>query len=370
MADTRKINAELAMKLGINPVNGLPLRYDNTLSWISKADVKKNLRIIDEQDAVNRFTWYNLPSGLNSRLVERILYYRGQGAFFQLNNKFYFLPYALDGNIDVYGRYRSITPLPFNGQTQTGDDKKQDRAWIQGLSLKPRYEIELIEDFADKTPEEIQAYLDESCVILKDYTEQQGEMNISRKDLNDPILDIMSECIPFMRTALLNNTGVLGMRVGSETEKTRVREAAGGINKAALNGEMYVPIVGELEFQELNSGTIGKSEEYLLAMQALDNLRLSFYGIENGGLFQKKAHILQAEQEMNSGSTGLILRDSLKYRQDFCNIVNSIWGLGIWCEPSEVITNVDMNGDGILGSNEDKGTNMGNVEEDNNDNVL
>ena len=80
---------------GINPKTGLPYKFDEAKTCVSKSDIKKQLRIVDEQNAVNRFTWYNLPEGLNARLLERILYYKGQGAMFFLKDKFYFLPYAL-----------------------------------------------------------------------------------------------------------------------------------------------------------------------------------------------------------------------------------------------------------------------------------
>lgn len=84
---------------------------------------------------------------------------------------------------------------------------------------------------------------------------------------------------------------------------------------------------------------------------------MSLYGLDNGGLFQKKSHMLEAEQEMNAGNVGLILRDSLNQRQTFCNRVNSIWGLGIWCDVSEVVLGIDKTGDGTMGENEDQGTN-------------
>ena len=84
----------------------------------------------------------------------------------------------------------------------------------------------------------------------------------------------------------------------------------------------------------------------MLAMQSLDNFRLSTYGLENGGLFEKKQHILEAENEVNQSSVGLVLQDGLSIRQNFCNIVNSIWDLGIWCEPSEN-TSSDLNNDGV-----------------------
>lgn len=345
---------------GINPQTGLPIKAgDNGISCISKADIKKQLRILDEQDAVNRFTWYNLPSGLNSRLVERILYYKGQAMFFKIKDNFYFLPYALDGTIDVYGRFTDVTPLPFNGSTKAKDGK--ELPWIPGLKRKVAYDIPMPEDYVSEDGEinwdKIEADQDSYCVLLKDYTEQVSQTNISRQILQDPILDVMADMFPFMRTALLNGTGVQGMRVNSQDEYANVEAASRSVNRAALEGKKYIPIVGNVDFQDLAGGELAKAEEFLLAMQSLDNYRLSLYGLDNGGLFQKKSHMLEAEQAMNTGTTGLVMRDSLQNRQDFCNIVNRIFGLQIWCEPSEVVMGMDMNGDMMAGSNEDMGTN-------------
>jgi hypothetical protein len=345
---------------GINPQTGLPIKAgDNGLSCISKSDIKKQLRILDEQDAVNRFTWYNLPSGLNSRLIERILYYKGQAMFFKIKDNFYFLPYALDGTIDVYGRFTDVTPLPFNGSTKAKDGK--ELPWIPGLKRKVAYDIQMPEDYVSEEGEinwdKIEADQENYCVLLKDYTEQISQTNISRQILQDPILDVMADMFPFMRTALLNGTGVQGMRVNSQDEYANVEAASRSVNRAALEGKKYIPIVGNVDFQDLAGGELAKAEEFLLAMQSLDNYRLSLYGLDNGGLFQKKSHMLEAEQAMNTGTTGLVMRDSLQNRQDFCNIVNSIFGLQIWCEPSEVVMGMDMNGDMMAGSNEDMGTN-------------
>lgn len=352
-------DVDTVMAAGINPQTGLPIRMtDNQINSIAKADIKKQLRILDEQDAVNRFTWYNLPSGLNSRLMERILYYKGQGMFFKLQDQFYFLPYALDGTIDVYGRFTSVTPLPFNGKAQTGD---KETPWITGLKRDCVYEVKLPEDYISEDGEilvdKILEAQDSYCVLIKDYTEQISQTNISRQILQDPVLDVMADMIPFMRTALLNGTGIQGMRVNTEDEYSNVEAASRAVNRAALEGKKWVPVVGNVDFQDMTGGEVAKAEEFLLAMQSLDNYRLSLYGLDNGGLFQKKSHMLEAEQKMNTGTTGLILRDSLQCRQDACNIINSIWGLDMWCEPSEVIMGMDANGDGELGSNEDNSTN-------------
>ena len=345
---------------GINPQTGLPIKADEgKISCVSKADIKKQLRILDEQDAVNRFTWYNVPAGLNSRLMERILYYKGQGMFFKIGESFYFLPYALDGTIDVYGRFTEVTPLPFNGTTKSKEGK--ELPWIPGLKRKVCYEVEIPEDYVNQNGEilidKILEKQENSCVLIKDYTEQVSQTNISRQILQDPILDVMADMFPFMRTALLNGTGIEGMRVSSQDEYANVEAASRAINRAALEGKKWVPMTGNVNFQNLTGGAVAKAEEFLLAMQSLDNYRLSLYGLDNGGLFQKKSHMLESEQQMNTGNSGLVMRDSLQCRQDACNIINSIWGLDMWCEPSEVVMGIDMNGDMMLGSNEDMGTN-------------
>jgi hypothetical protein len=128
---------------------------------------------------------------------------------------------------------------------------------------------------------------------------------------------------------------------------------------AALTGDPYVPIVGTIDFQELTDGPVSKSEEYMLAMQSLDNLRLSGYGVDNGGLFEKKAHELQSEADINGGPVGLVLQDGLSIRQNFCNIVNSIWGLGIWCEPAQNIMGADTDGDGLMYDRDDDAESTG-----------
>lgn len=356
------------IQAGINPKTGLPLRMGDCGEEL-KANIKKLLRIMDEQDAINRFVWYNLPIGLNSQLIERILYYKGQGALFfeSATERFYFLPYALDGSIDVYGRFTGIRPLPFNGSLNVQDDdkKKVDAKyqWLNLKRLKPYYDIVVEDDDArwieiskDEKGAEIKIEkiaFEDGCVLLSDYSKQISQTNISRQILQDPLLDVMADCIPFMRTALLNSTGVQGMRVDGQEAASNVYAASKSINDAALVGEKYVPIVGPVEFQDLTDGNVGKSEEFLLAMQSLDNFRLSLYGLENGGLFQKKSHMLEAEQSMNNGNTGIILQDSLALRQRFCDIVNSIWGLNIWVEASETIMNIDRNMDGQIGGDEE-----------------
>lgn len=345
-------NLEPLIQAGIDPKTGLPAKVVDTCDCMIKANIKKLIRIVDEQDAINRYTWYNLPSGLDGQLLERILYYKGQGIFFYLKSakKFFFLPFALSGTIDVYGRFMKVRPLPFNGTSEA--DKKDNKEkipndWISAYDFTPLYEVIELEKLTLKD-------IEDSCVILKDYSEQISQTNIPRQTLQDPLLEVMSECIPYMRTALINSTGIKGMRVNDEDQYSSVEAASKATTRAALNGRKYVPIIGQIDFQDLDDGSTAKSEEFLLAMQALDNFRLGMYGIENGGLFQKKAHVLGAEQDMNSRNAGRVYQDGLTRRQRFCDIVNSVWDLGIYVEASETVTEFDRNFDGEILDEQDQ----------------
>ena len=348
-------NIEPLLAAGINPKTGLPIKFGGSKKAL-KESVKKFLRVIDEQDAVNRYVWYNLPGNITSQELERMLYYKGQLCFFYNKDleEFYFMPYALDGTIDFYGRYNTIHPVPMT----SGTDDKGSKAQAELLS-----EIKLKCVYGIKIDELTEDDIYNSAVLLHDYTKQLSQTIIPRVTINDPILDTMAECVPFMRTNLLLSTGVKGLRVqDADQAAANVLDASKGIEDAALQGEAYVPVVATMEFQDLNSGQVSKSEEYMLAMQSLDNLRLSGYGIDNGGLFEKKAHELQSEADINGGPIGLVMQDGTSIRQNFCNIVNSIWGLGIWCEPAENIIGADTDGDGLAYDRNEQGENSG-VEE-------
>ena len=323
-------DVNLIIQAGINPKNGLPIKAgSNPCSY--KEDIKRFLRIIDEQDAVNRYKWYNLPCNLTSQELERMLYYKGQLCFFYIEEleDFFFMPYALDGTIDFYGRFNSIHPVPMtSGTTENDKQYKAQLDYLSKLNLKCIYDVVPPEKLKEDSYKKY-------TVLLHDYTKQLSQTIISRQVVNDPLLDIMAECIPFMRTSLISGSGIKGVRVNDADQKDSVNDASKSMLNSALTGNPYLPIIGQIEFQELSNGSLLKSEEYMLAMQSLDNFRLSGYGLENGGLFEKKAHILESENDVNQSNVGLVMQDGLEIRQHFCNIVNSIWGLGIWVEANQ-----------------------------------
>lgn len=322
------------IQAGIDPKTKLPLKLESAPNELL-CGMNTILQNLDKQDAVNRYKWYNLPSNLTGTLLERILYYRGQGMFFysSTDDTFYFLPYTLDGTIDIYGRYKQVKAMTFGGGT---DDKDIDTIF----SRVPVYGYDDI-DLASPT---------DSCVLLSDYSKGISQTIIPRSQLQQPLLTAMAEAYPLCRTSLISHSGVKGMRVNDDDEATSVTRASNAVTNAALSGKPWIPITSRVEFQDLTSDSALNSEEYLLYMQSLDNFRLSLYGLDSGGIFEKKSHTLAAEQAMNVSTSSIIYQDGLSLRQQFCDLVNAIWGLGIWCEASETVQG-DTNGDGVAQDN-------------------
>ena len=347
------IDPSLYKMAGIDMKSGLPTRVVDGENL--KASMKHIMRLIDEQDAVNRYKWYNLPCNISSEELERLLYLKGQLCFFYFKDldEFYFMPFALDGSIDFYGRYNRIHPVPMSSGTEEAkEQEKSQRALLSMLKLNVVKAIKSLDELKEED-------LYNSAVILWDYSRQIGQNIIPRADVNGPLLEVIAEIPCFLRTALIASTGVKGMRVNDAEARNEVKIASAQVLNCALSGELATPITSQIEIQELFDGPTGKAQEYLLAMQALENFRLSTYGLENGGLFEKKAHKLEEEQEMNTSTVGLVYEDGLAIRQNFCNIVNSIWGTSIWCMPSESVTGSDLDGDGLMFDNNEAGENSG-----------
>lgn len=340
MGKPRIIDVGTYLQAGIDPKTKKPRRNDR------KENFMRFLRIIDEQDACNRYQWSGIPCNLSSQEIERLLYYKGQLVFFYMKDlkKFYLMPYALDGTIDFYGRFNSVHPVPFASGTDGEEQNTEQAQLLSQIKLKVKYDV--------VTPEEIdKQVLEESGVLLHDYTKQISQLIIPRYIVNEVLLDEESDLFCYLDINMLIGTGVVGYRVNDADSRSEVDEMACAVYNAATNRHPYIAVEGNMQFQDMNHGNQTNSQDYLLAIQSLDNLRLSAYGIENGGLYEKKAHVLESENALNNSNVKNAYQDGLAIRQRFCEIVNSIWGLSMWCDASESVVNVDLNGDGVMYDN-------------------
>lgn len=98
---------------------------------MSKIKTKFNDSVIDEGIdnirlynrykllACNMFKWNNLPMGIKSDYIEKVLYEYGQGVLFKDKvNGFLFLPCSSIGNVNVIGEDVYVLATGFNGYTK------------------------------------------------------------------------------------------------------------------------------------------------------------------------------------------------------------------------------------------------------------
>lgn len=333
------------IQAGIDPKTKLPSKLvKGTPDPELLMQARRAFRIQDEQRHVNCFVWYNLPAGISSQELERLLYYRYSLIFFYYADldQFLFLPYALNGTIDLLGRYNTVNPVPI-AEEKVYEKSKEYQA---KKKLLQELKLTVIKDVVVNAEEITEELLTNSCVILRDYTNQLGQLGEPRYSLNDQLIELEASCIPFIRTNLILATGIQGLRV-VDADTSEVEDLSNQLYTAALTGKPYVGITAKSEFQELQPASTTKASEYFLAFQSIDNILLSTHGIENTGVYEKKSHILESENQVNANNVSLVLADKLRNRQNFCNIANSVWGTNMWCEISEELLGYDVNGDGV-----------------------
>ena len=294
-----------------------------------KDQMRAIMRIMDEQDAIGRYKW-TLPKEkirMVSDEVERLVYYKGQIVLFKYKatDEYMMMPYT-GTRIDFNGRFSRCTPVPISNESENSLGQKL-RDELSNLSLRIFYTV--------PTDEEIEkAGGPYNCaVIIRDYPNQNNNQQIiPRWALNDPMLDMEAEIFPMARTARKNSTGVKGMEVNDEDEAQQVEDANEKLFEASLKGDTYIPILKKPSTHDLQDGNVAKSEEWMLALQSMENFRLGTYGIQNNGLFEKKAHVLEGEQDVNAGPTNSRMQRGLNIRKNSCEIATKIWGDKFDCE--------------------------------------
>lgn len=333
LINQQELKGLIGAKGGVNPIASRSERRES---------LRQAFEIRELQQFVRRYRWTGLPKGLDPTLMERILYYRGRVVLFKFNEKYFAVPFALNGTIDVYGRYQTVVPLTFNGSVATDDDGKKsmtDGEFIQGMSVKVCYDVEDTEG--------------KDAVILNDYTQGYSEWVLPRHQANKYYNSDLADIVVLIRHNLISSARVFSVRVLDEGQKESVLEEFNDMENNILeNGKRIFPITASTSIEEFLKDKTLETQQYWECFVSLDNLRENLIGIENNGIFKKKERVLKGEQEIEAGSADLVYQDGLFNRQQMCESFNALFGENIWCEESEVISGVDVDMDGNIDDEE------------------
>lgn len=312
-----------------NPVAKIPTKLPQ---------LRDALEIRSRQQYMRRFKWSGLPLGLDPNIIERILYYRGRAVFFKLNDRYYCLPFALNGNIDVYGRYMTVTPLTFNGSIYTDSDGKQQ---LKDGEFIPDLKINVCYDSLDTEGK--------NGVILQDYINGVSEFVEPRYSVSSCFDTLLAEILVLVRHNLIASARINSVRVMDEGQKTEVEREFDNMERAILeDGKRIFAVTSATGLDEIFQDKQLETQQYMECYVSIDNLRENLIGIENEGIFKKKERMLVGEQELEAGSADLVHQDGLFLRQQFCERFNALFGENIWCATSETVSGIDTDGDGDI----------------------
>lgn len=334
--------------------------------------VRRNVRIMDMLQAVSRYKISNLPIGLRSKLVQRIMYYRGNAMWykdFDLD-RYFLLPYSLtavdDQNIDFYGQYTMVKPVSFNGKSTDNRKSNTPRTgkdvYLGTISRIPVYDMEELEYLlkmdADKLEDKyFPLKKDKSgktipngrkttkgmsgkewcqhnlCVIFRDYTQQLSENNISRSITQEAFIDMQAETLPMIRTMMLKAAMPKLVKTSDQGVVDSLLAELQTIEDSIIEGKTMLPVTAFQDLQEIDSKDAGRVIETMAKMyEGFNNIRKTFLGIPNDGAFKKNAHMLQDEQDTNAASTDSILDDGLENYKEQFGMVNKLYDLKIAVE--------------------------------------
>lgn len=306
------------------------------------------LAINDMQQYISRFTWHNLPEGMDSELIEKIMYFSGSGMFFYMKevDKFYFLPYGMSGQdepvgIDFYGRFNKVKPYSFNGATQ--ESKKHKSAADILLSTQVRNNIRDIPLVSSE--EEARKIYNEGAVLLFDYTPGLAYMNEARNRTSKPLIEYMIDVLIQTQSAMINASGFNLFTASNESDRDIMQLQIDTMNLDRKIGKLsgVVSSEGIQEIQNLQSNSPAAMADFWNTFMSVDNLRKSTMGINNDGVVQKSQYQSDTEQMLDISTASQVYYNSFVERLKFAAIVNSIWGLDIYPEPNHISFMQGMN---------------------------
>lgn len=307
------------MNLSTSPTNAA----FNPVFVMESRDKNKLRKMLSHKhmiETIERFEWKNLPEELNTDLIERVLYFRFKGAMFKYNDKHYFLPFALAGTIDPYGRYEEISPVLFTGQFDSTGKKKKETLFlpsqVSNVKFTAKYAL-------NQEPSKYDA------IILTDSSLEVSQDWEPMNTVITPLIDQQLDILVLLNIDLVTSAKVFYIVAKDENQKEAIEAEFEGLDRQILEGKRVVVLTSAMELKELQGQSTKDSARYMQSFQSIDNLRKEIIGLENGGQFQKMEHMTEMETDVNTGSGSSVLENSLRMRKEFCELVNKFFGLNI-----------------------------------------
>lgn len=312
------------------PITSNPLNYN--LKYDSLFAIMRHQNMIE---TLERYMWTDLPFGLTQDLIERVLFFRGKGILYFNDKveKFQFLPFSLNGNIDEYGRYLKCNTFQFTGVSEEEEEDDSNKKKKKKPKVLVYENLEIVYDLPyNKEMLENARKRKTVGIILNDNSLSLSQQPVIRANYVRPVLHMMATLMNIINTAMFGNADHNLIQIENESEIASINAQIGAINRDILNGRRFTPIVGAMPITPIKTSNTANLEGLFGTFNSLTNFLKSITGVANAGVFDKKAHLLQEEQKLNGSNSDDVYYNGLRLRQEMCLMFQAWYGYPTWCE--------------------------------------
>lgn len=266
----------------------------------------------DMNQCISRYVWENLPNGLTSWNLERMIYFRGTLVGFKYGGKGYILPYVISGKINPYGFPTHIRPITYNGQAV--DDSPNYFFKKKGFALP-----------VDGSGNATDNY---SAVLLYDAipTSASGT-SPSRFALNQIIIRDIADTLARVNINIVVSNKKILLQIKDAKQREVVQEEL----KIAFGSDCpFAILTSELDINAIQNSNDFEADDLFNTIKNYDAIRCFMNGIASKGFgSEKKERISTGELAGGEEEKELILDLGLDLRKLFCEQCNKKFGWNI-----------------------------------------
>ena len=285
----------------------------------------------DFDQCTSRFVWENLPNGLTSWNLERMLYFYGSLCGFGIGGYFYILPYVNSGKLNAYGIPTKIKPIPFvNNGFETFTKNYELNVDVKG-DANDRYSAVILYDsvpYNASTKAPSRYYY--NSIIIKEIADTFARVNIN---------------------VVISNKKIL-----LEVKDTKQKEVIEQELKMAFASDCpFALISSPLETNSIQSTSDFNADELFNTIKNYDAIRCFMSGISSKSFgTEKKERLVSGELTGAEEERSLVLDSALYMRQLFCDQVNAKFGLNIKVRKRAEDYQQEVNGNGLTQQEEEE----------------
>lgn len=304
---------------------GIPTNDTNNPLTLYSFDKSKYLALWTEYDknqCLSRYEWDNLPNGLTSWNLERMLYFRGSLCAFKIGGYVYILPYTISGQINPYGLPTRVQPITYNG-SQIGQGKAFELPVDIGGNEDDQYTAVILYDHAPNSP---------------------SAPPVSRYALNQIIIKDIADTLARVNINIVVSNKKLMLVVKDPKQRDIVEKE---LAMAFASDSPFAVVSSPLEVSSVQNTSDFQASDLFNTIKNYDAIRCFMSGISSKSFgSEKKERLVSGELAGAEEEKDLILDMGFYFRKLFCDQCNAKFGTNMSVRKRSDDYEDTMNGNG------------------------